>query len=47
MENVITFRIEDTDKQKIKERAKQIGLDTASFCRTIILQSVKMEEAIQ
>lgn len=43
---VIVFRIDDENKQKIIEIAKAQGLDSASFCRSIILQKIKSNEVV-
>ena len=43
MEQVITFRIEAVEKEKIKEEARKIGLRTADFCRMIVLSKIKEE----
>jgi len=44
MKAVITFRIEDSDKEKIKDKARADGLDMASFCRHVVMQKINLEE---
>lgn len=44
MEQVITFRIEEEDKKKIKEKARSVGLRIAPFCRNIVLKKIQEDK---
>lgn len=44
MDKVITFFIEQADKKEIQEFAKKQGLDTASFCRSLVLKYIKKSQ---
>lgn len=42
IEKVITMRMDEADKELIRQQSKFLGLDMASFCRTIVLQKIKV-----
>lgn len=41
MEQTITFRVRESDKETIRNCASLMGLEMAAYCRMIILQSIR------
>ena len=40
---VITIHIEPTDKQALIDKAKRIGMQLATYCRMVLLESLNRE----
>ena len=44
MEEVIAMRFEGEDKELIRGKARELGLDMASFCRSLVLKTIKEKQ---